>query len=72
MLDAANENADFEPLHVYLTANSEENLDVGAAMIEAILKQTEEAKNWAITTYDTSVTKRVWCENCGQQGHKFF
>ena len=66
LLDAANENADIEPLHVYLTANSEDHLEVGAAMITAIIQQTEEAKNWAITTYDQSVTKRVWCENCGQ------
>ena len=35
LLDA--ENDDLEPLHVYLTANSDEHLEVGAAMITAIL-----------------------------------
>ena len=71
LLDADNE-ANNEPLHVYLTANSDEHLEVGEAMIQAILRQTEEGKNWALMTYDHSAVKRVWCENCGQQGHKFF
>ena len=36
LLDADN-NGDNEPLHVYLTANSDEHLEVGEAMITAIL-----------------------------------
>lgn len=71
LLDADND-ANNEPLHVYLTANSDEHLKVGEAMINAILRQTEEGKNWALMTYDHAAVKRVWCENCGHQGHKFF
>ena len=63
---------DTEPLHVYLTANTEEQIEVGSAMINAILQQTEEARKYAIVTYDHAATRRVWCENCGKQGHKFF
>jgi len=57
---------------VFLTADTDENLEVGEAMINAILQQTEEAKKYAIVAYDPSVSKRVWCENCGQKGHKFY
>ena len=46
---------DLEPMHVYLTADSDENLEVGAAMITAIINQTEEAKKFAIVTYDSSI-----------------
>lgn len=63
--DEAGENGENEPLHVYLTADSEDNLEVGEAMINAILQQTEEAKKFAIVAYDSNVTKRAWCENCG-------
>ena len=61
-----------EPLHVFLSADNEDHLDVGAAMINAIIQQTDEAKRFAIVTYDNSALKRVWCENCGAQGHKFY
>jgi len=36
LLEAGTEQ-DSEPLHVYLTANSEDHLEVGEAMINAIL-----------------------------------
>jgi hypothetical protein len=61
-----------EPLHVYLTADTEDNLEVGEAMINAILLQSEEARKYAIVTYDGNSIKRIWCENCGKQGHKFY
>ena len=55
-----------EPLHVYLTAETEDNLEVGEAMINAILLQSEEARKYAIVTYDGNSIKRIWCENCGK------
>ena len=65
LLDGQNDNEN-EPLHVYLTANTEDHLEVGAAMINAILQQTEEARKYAIVTYDHAAIKRIWCENCGK------
>lgn len=41
-------------------------------MINAILLQSEEARKYAIVTYDGNSIKRIWCENCGKQGHKFY
>jgi hypothetical protein len=35
-------------------------------MINAILQQTEEARKYAIVTYDAGSSKRIWCENCGK------
>jgi hypothetical protein len=66
LLESQLANEEQEPLHVYLTANSDEHLEVGAAMITAIINQTEESRKWAISTYDMGAAKRVWCENCGQ------
>ena len=40
-------------------------------MIEAIFQQTEEAKKYAVIAYDGAGMRRVYCENCGQKGHKF-
>lgn len=61
-----------EPLHVLLTADLEEQLEVGASLINAILQQTEEAKKFAIIAYDGTAVKRLFCENCGQKGHRFY
>jgi hypothetical protein len=41
-------------------------------MINAILLQSEEARKYAIVSYDGNSIKRIWCENCGKQGHKFY
>ncbi len=42
-------------------------------MIEAIIHQTDEAKKLQLVVYDhIGGTRRVWCESCGQQGHKFY
>ena len=42
-------------------------------MIEAIIYQTDEAKKLQLVVYDhIGGTRRVWCESCGQQGHKFY
>ena len=66
LLDQGEEKeGDNEPLHVFLTADSDENLEVAQAMINAILQQTEEAKKFAIVTYDGGAKNRLWCENCG-------
>lgn len=61
-----------EPLHVFLTADLEEQLEVGASMINAIIAQDESAQKYAIIAYDPNAKKRIWCENCGKQGHKFY
>jgi len=55
-----------------LTADTDDCLEVGSAMINAIINQSEEANKWAIVTHNGNNTKRLWCENCGKQGHKFF
>lgn len=62
---------DEEPLHVHLTADTEEQLEHGATMVNAILQQTEEAKKFALILHDGTGMKRVFCENCGSRGHKF-
>ena len=42
-------------------------------MIEAIIHQTDEAKKLQIVVYDhIGGMRKVWCESCGQQGHKFY
>jgi hypothetical protein len=41
-------------------------------MIEAILNQSEEAKKLSLVIYDSNSLRRVWCESCGKQGHKFY
>jgi len=62
-----------EPLHVLVTADRNEDLEKGVAMIEAIIYQTDEAKKLQLVVYDhIGGTRRVWCESCGQQGHKFY
>ena len=60
-----------EPLHVHLTADNEQQLDHAEQMIQGIIQQTEDAKKYAIIAYDGSGMRRVYCENCGQKGHKF-
>ena len=65
------EEWDEEPLYVLVTAEQDEDLEKGCAMIEAILHQTDEAKKLKIVVYDHLTLRRVWCESCGQQGHKF-
>lgn len=73
MLDGpSKEEGNDEPLHVFLTADNDDCLEVGASMINAILQQTEEAKKFAIIAYDPGAMKRVYCENCGEKGHRFY
>ena len=60
-----------EPLHVHLTADTEDQLEHAATMINSILQQTEEAKKFALILHDGTGVKRVFCENCGSRGHKF-
>lgn len=61
-----------EPLHVLLSADTQEQLDVGEALIKAIVHQTEEGRKFALVSYDNNMNVRAWCENCGKQGHKFY
>eukprot|EP00347_Sterkiella_histriomuscorum_P011570 403371954 len=69
--EEADEN---EPLYVLVTANTDDHLAKGCAMIEAIILQTDEDKKYQMVAYDhlTTKTKKGWCENCGEQGHKFY
>ena len=56
-----------EPLHVLLTAEKNDDLDKGVAMIEAILNQTDEAKKLQIVVFDhLGGMRKAWCESCGQ------
>ena len=41
-------------------------------MIESILHETDEAKKLQIVVYNHLTLRKVWCESCGQQGHKFY
>lgn len=41
-------------------------------MIEAILQQTDENKKYQMVVYEHLNTKKMWCECCGEQGHKFY
>ena len=56
-----------------ITANSDEDLNKGVAMIQSIIEQTDENQKYQIAVYDhlTSMRK-VWCESCGEQGHKHY
>ncbi len=68
--EEADEN---EPLYVLITANNEEDLQKGASMIEDIIAQTDENKKYQIAVYDHLTSHRkVWCESCGEQGHKHY
>lgn len=58
-------------MYVLVTAETDEDLEKGCAMIESILHQTDEAKKLKIVVYDHLTLRRVWCESCGKQGHKF-
>lgn len=55
-----------------VTADNDDDLEKGCAMIQAILNQSEEAKKLSIVIYDSNSLRRVWCESCGKQGHKFY
>lgn len=55
-----------------VTADNDDDLEKGCAMIEAILNQSEEAKKLSLVIYDSNSLRRVWCESCGKQGHKFY
>jgi transcriptional regulator of heat shock response len=59
-------------LYVLVTADNDDDLEKGCAMIEAILNQSEEAKKLSLVIYDSNSLRRVWCESCGKQGHKFY
>ena len=55
-----------------VTADTDEDLEKGCSMIEAILHETDEAKKLQIVVYNHLTLRKVWCESCGQQGHKFY
>lgn len=59
-------------MYVLVTADNDDDLEKGCAMIEAILNQSEEAKKLSLVIYDSNSLRRVWCESCGKQGHKFY
>jgi hypothetical protein len=49
-----------------VTASTDEDLEKGVAMVEAILQQTDENKKYQMVVYDHLNTKKVWCESCGE------
>jgi len=60
-------------LHVLVTAERNDDLDKGVAMIEAIINQTDESKKLQVVVFDhLGGMRKAWCEVCGQQGHKFY
>ena len=60
------EEWDDDPLYVLVTADNDDDLEKGCAMIQAILNQSEEAKKLSIVVYDSNSLRRVWCESCGK------
>ena len=65
---------DDDPLHVLVTADKHEDLEKGCAIIESIIHQTDESKKLQIIVYNQTGggMRKVWCESCGKQGHKFY
>ena len=56
-----------------MTAERNDDLDKGVAMIEAIINQTDESKKLQVVVFDhLGGMRKAWCEVCGQQGHKFY
>jgi hypothetical protein len=49
-----------------VTADNDDDLEKGCAMIEAILNQSEEAKKLSLVIYDNNLMRRAWCESCGK------
>ncbi len=43
-------------------------------MVKAIIEQTDENQKYQLAVYDHLQVKnrKVWCECCGDQGHKFY
>lgn len=60
-----NQSTDDEPLHVLVTADKDDDLEKGCAMIEAIINQTDEAKKLQVVVFDHLKRSKVWCESCG-------
>ena len=64
------EEWDEEPLYVLVTADNEEDLEKGCAMIENILHETDENKKLQVVVINH--LRKVWCESCGEQGHRYY
>ena len=42
-------------------------------MIQGIIEQTDENLKYQLAVYDQlNINKKVWCECCGEQGHKHY
>lgn len=57
-----------EPLHVLVSAERNDDLDRGVAIIESILLQTDDAKKLQLVVYDHfggGANRKAWCESCG-------
>ena len=48
-----------------VTADTDDDLEKGCAMIESILHETDEAKKLQIVVYNHLTLRKVWCESCG-------
>jgi len=49
-----------------LTADKNDDLERGIAIIESIINQTDESKQLQLIVHETTGgLRKVWCENCG-------
>jgi hypothetical protein len=49
-----------------VTAERNDDLDKGVAMIEAIINQTDESKKLQVVVFDhLGGMRKAWCEVCG-------
>jgi len=70
---------DDEPLHVYLTADTQEALEKGTAIIEQLLVPVDEGKNdhkakqlRELAAINGTLRDEVICRVCGERGHKIY
>jgi hypothetical protein len=54
-------------MYVLITANTDDDLSKGVAMIQSIIEQTDENQKYQIAVYDhLNSQRKVWCECCGE------
>jgi hypothetical protein len=54
-------------MYVLITANTDDDLSKGVAMIQSIIEQTDENQKYQLAVYDhLNSMKKVWCESCGE------
>jgi splicing factor 1 len=68
-----------EPLHVFITADTQESLDKAVKMVEALLVPVDESKNEhkarqlrELALMNGTLRNDVICRNCGEYGHRIY